>query len=137
MRPRFPSTSPSAAPNWPSATRSGAPLAPERHGHGADRRPGRAAELERERHDRELVDLLGGDLLEVENLDDLGARRGEHVAVDGDEGVRLLVWRDVHADGVGADAHRPDVLAQVARAAEPEAGVVRDVAVEVRPPGHA
>ncbi len=67
------------------------------HRHGAERAPRRAGQLEREAHEGELVDPLGADFLEVQDLDDRTAGGREHVGVDGEELLRIRVRHDLEA----------------------------------------
>src|SRR5581483_8861696 len=106
-------------------------LASERHRVRGHRRSGRPAQLHREAEERELVLLLGGDLLHVDDLDDLRARGREHVGVDGQEGVRLVPRHHLEPDRVAGDAHRARLLAQPLRSGEVDPRRLLEVAVEV------
>src|SRR5262249_48937499 len=67
-------------------------------GHRAHGRSGGAADLQRQRDEEELRHTRGGELVEIEALDDVDAALDQQVDVDGHGGVGDLLERD----GVGA-----------------------------------
>src|SRR5215211_6717030 len=111
-------------------------LPAERHRDRAEGSPGRARQLQRAAYEGELVLLLGRELLHPDDLHDLSAGGREHVAVNRQEPL-VDGGEHLESDRVPGDAHGAGLLAEVARAGEPDPGRVQEVAVVVRPRRHA